>query len=64
MKKHLLTFLLMFVTLSMWTQTNISQGKSATASSSTGNNSPVLAVDGKAGTRWESTQGLDNQWLI
>ncbi|MGV8977837.1 MAG: discoidin domain-containing protein [Cellulomonas sp.] len=41
----------------------LSRGKTATASSVTGNNTPAMAVDGAAGTRWESTQGVDPQWL-
>ncbi len=43
--------------------TNIARGKTATSSSVTGNNTAALAVDGNAGTRWESAQGVDNQWI-
>ena len=43
--------------------TNIAQGKPATASSSLGGNTAAMAVDGNTGTRWESTQGVDPQWI-
>jgi endoglucanase Acf2 len=43
-------------------QTNIAQGKTATASTALGGNTAPAAVDGSAGTRWES-QFADNQWL-
>ncbi len=43
--------------------TNIALNKSATASSVTGGNTASLAVDGNAGTRWESAQGSDPQWI-
>lgn len=45
------------------TSSVLSQGKTATASSVTGNNTAALAVDGSTGTRWESAQGVDPQWL-
>ncbi|MCS5735067.1 discoidin domain-containing protein [Herbiconiux daphne] len=35
-----------------------------TASSIEGYNSPQFATDGDAGTRWESKQGNDNEWLM
>ena len=42
----------------------LSQGKPATASSTLGGNTAAMAVDGNlTGTRWESTQGVDPQWL-
>ena len=44
-------------------QPSLSTGKTATASSSTGLAKPELAFDLNAGTRWESTQGADPQWL-
>jgi glucosylceramidase len=43
--------------------TNIALNKPATASSVTGTNTANLAVDGNAGTRWESAQGVDPQWI-
>ena len=43
--------------------TNIALNKSATSSSVTGGNTASLAVDENAGTRWESTQGSDPQWI-
>jgi beta-glucosidase-like glycosyl hydrolase len=44
--------------------TLLSQGKPATASSVLGGNTAAMAVDGNTtGTRWESTQGVDPQWL-
>lgn len=43
--------------------TNIAQGKTATASSSLGGNTPGAAVDGNAGTRWESVHGVDPSWV-
>src|SRR6185436_18410432 len=43
--------------------TNSAQGKPATASSVTGGNTAAMAVDGNAGTRWESAQGIDPQWI-
>lgn len=45
-------------------QENIALGKTATASNSLGGNVPAEAVDGIAGTRWESPSGLDNQWFV
>src|SRR5262249_53537262 len=35
----------------------------ATASSVNGGNVAANAVDGNTGTRWESTQGVDPQWI-
>src|SRR6185436_13881728 len=44
--------------------TNVAQGKPATASSVSGTNVAANAVDGNAtGTRWESAQGVDPQWI-
>ena len=43
--------------------TNIALNKPATSSSVTGGNTASLAVDGNAGTRWESAQGSDPQWI-
>ncbi|OCA99127.1 discoidin domain-containing protein [Clostridium beijerinckii] len=43
--------------------TNIALNKSAISSSVTGGNTASLAVDGNAGTRWESAQGSDPQWI-
>lgn len=43
--------------------TNIALNKSATSSSVTGGNTASLAVDGNVGTRWESAQGSDPQWI-
>ncbi len=43
--------------------TNIALNKPSTASSVTGGNTASLAVDGNAGTRWESAQGSDPQWI-
>ena len=42
---------------------NISLGKTATASSALGGNTAAMAIDGNTGTRWESTQGVDPQWI-
>src|SRR3569623_2110371 len=42
---------------------NLSQGHTATASSSLGGNVPSLAVDGNAGSRWESVQNDDPLWI-
>lgn len=41
------------------TNANLAKGKTATASSGTAS----LAVDGQTNTRWESTQGVDPQWI-
>ena len=41
----------------------LSQGKPATASSPTTGAVAARAVDGNAGTRWESAHGIDPQWL-
>ena len=43
--------------------TNIAQGKTATASSVTGAATAAMAVDANTGTRWESAQGVDPQWI-
>jgi hypothetical protein len=43
--------------------TNVALNKTATASSVTGTNTASLAFDGNTGTRWESTQGVDPQWI-
>ncbi|HEU4328622.1 MAG TPA: discoidin domain-containing protein [Roseiflexaceae bacterium] len=42
--------------------TNVARGRTATASSTVAGNTPALAVDGNAGTRWESAFS-DPQWL-
>ena len=42
---------------------NAAQGRTATASSVLGGNTAALAVDGNTGSRWESAQGVDPQWL-
>jgi hypothetical protein len=42
---------------------NIALNKTATASSVNGANTANLAFDGNTGTRWESTQGVDPQWI-
>ncbi|MBP5260228.1 MAG: discoidin domain-containing protein, partial [Paludibacteraceae bacterium] len=42
---------------------NMAHGSTATASSTNGGNSAGQAVDGQNGTRWESTQGVDPQWI-
>jgi hypothetical protein len=42
---------------------NIALNKTATASSVNGANTASLAFDGNTGTRWESTQGVDPQWI-
>src|SRR5258705_9672215 len=43
--------------------TNLALNKTATASSVLGGNTAAMAFDGNTGTRWESTQGVDPQWL-
>jgi len=43
--------------------TNVAQGKPATASSVLGGNTAAMAVDGNAGTRWESVHAVDPQWI-
>ncbi len=43
--------------------TNIALNKSAAASSVTGASTASLAFDGNTGTRWESAQGSDPQWI-
>ena len=43
--------------------TNLALNKTATASSVFGPNTAALAFDGNAGTRWESAQGVDPQWV-
>jgi endoglucanase Acf2 len=46
------------------TPPNIALGKTATASSVNGANTASLAVDSDpTGTRWESVQGVDPQWI-
>jgi glucose/arabinose dehydrogenase/type 1 glutamine amidotransferase len=42
---------------------NLALFRTATASSQVGGNTAGVAFDGDAGTRWESTQGVDPQWL-
>ncbi|HVY25880.1 MAG TPA: discoidin domain-containing protein [Polyangiaceae bacterium] len=44
-------------------QSQLQLSATATASSVNGTNTAALAVDGNTGTRWESTQGVDPQWL-
>ncbi|MEE0979828.1 MAG: discoidin domain-containing protein, partial [Muribaculaceae bacterium] len=44
------------------TEANLALGKPATASSSSGGNTPSKAVDGDPSSRWESDHA-DNQWL-
>lgn len=41
----------------------LSLNRTAYASSVEGNNSPNLAVDGNAGSRWSSAWGTDPQWI-
>lgn len=60
MKKFLLLLAAVFTGLDLCAQTNLAQGKTATAS--TGN--ATLAVDGNVGTRWESTQDDDQWWSV
>ncbi len=43
--------------------TNMAINRPATASSVTGTNTAALAADGFSGTRWESAQGVDPQWI-
>ena len=43
--------------------TNIALNKTVTASSVNGTNTAAMGVDGNAGTRWESAQGVDPQWI-
>ena len=43
--------------------TNAALNKVATASSVLGGNTAPMAVDGNAGTRWESVHAVDPQWL-
>ena len=44
--------------------TNLALNKTTTASSVLGGNTAAMAFDGNAtGTRWESAQGVDPQWL-
>lgn len=43
--------------------TNFALGKTATALSSLGGNTASKAVDGAAGTRWESVHNVDPQWI-
>ena len=43
--------------------TNVALNKTATASSVFGTNTAALAFDGNLGTRWESAQGVDPQWV-
>jgi endoglucanase Acf2 len=43
--------------------TNVALGKPATASSVLGGNTAAMAVDGNAGTRWESVHAVDPQWI-
>lgn len=45
-------------------QANLALNKTATASNSLGGNTAPKAVDGLAGTRWETPSGLDNQWFV
>lgn len=46
------------------TETLLSQGRPATASSTEGTGyEPGRAVDGQTGTRWASAEGIDPQWL-
>ena len=46
-----------------YTTKNLAGGKTVTVSSTNGGNSGSNAVDGNTGTRWESTQGVDPQWI-
>ncbi|NMM15732.1 MAG: discoidin domain-containing protein [Cellulomonas sp.] len=43
--------------------TNAAQGSPVAASSALGGNTAAMAVDGNTGTRWESVQGVDPQWI-
>ena len=43
--------------------TNLALNKPATASSVFGTNTAALAFDANPGSRWESAQGVDPQWL-
>ena len=43
--------------------TNMAARRPVTASSVAGANSAAKAVDGFGGTRWESAQGIDPQWI-
>lgn len=51
------------VTVNTNTGTNLALNKTATASSAIGGNLASYAFDGNAGSRWESTQGVDPQWI-
>lgn len=42
---------------------NLAYRKAATASSVSGSNTAANAFDGNTGTRWESKQGSDNEWI-
>ena len=44
-------------------QVNVALGQPAVASSTQGGNTPNQAVDANPGTRWESFQGIDPQWI-
>ena len=43
--------------------TNLALQKTATASSVINGNTAAMAFDADSGTRWESTQGVDPQWI-
>lgn len=51
------------VTVSTGTGTNLALNRTCTASSVIGGNLANYAADGNIGTRWESTQGVDPQWI-
>jgi len=51
------------ITISGPINLNIALNKTATASSSIGGNTAAMAFDADSGTRWESAQGVDPQWI-
>ncbi len=61
MKRKTLLLVFMLFGQLLFAQTNIALNKKISASSTLGGSVPSLAVDGNAGTRWESPHGQNNQ---
>ena len=51
------------ITINAITSNNIALNKTATASTYVAGNTAPMAFDGNTGTRWESTMGVDPQWI-
>jgi hypothetical protein len=52
------------LTVAANSDTNLALSGTATASSVNGGNTAAMAIDNNLGTRWESTQGVDPQYIV